>query len=81
MKWTRISPVGDRKCATATCMSSARWRGEAGNIASDYCSECRDIIDYGELMAAARAVLAFDWSDSDADAASAIERLRKVVSN
>ena len=81
MRWTRISPVGSRKCCTATCMSSARWRGEAGDVASDYCSECRDVIDHGELMAAARAVVAFDWSDSDADAVAAIDRLRRAVEN
>lgn len=49
------------------------WIGEAG--------ECRDIIDRGELIAAARAVVAFDWSDNDPDAVAAIERLRHAAKN
>ena len=81
MKWTRIVPFGDRKCATESCSNSARWRGEAGAVASDYCSGCRDIIDHGELMAAARAVVAYDVSDSDADFIAAVERLRRAVDN
>lgn len=81
MRWTRISPIGDRMCATETCDKSAKWSGEVDDVASDYCSDCRDIIDHGELMAAARAVVAFDWSDNDADAVAAIERLRREVSN
>jgi len=81
MRWTRISPVGDRKCTTATCLNSAKWRGEAGGVSSDYCSDCRDAIDHGEIMAAARAVVAFDWSDNDAGAVAAIERLRRAVNN
>lgn len=37
-------------------------------------------IDRANAMeSAARAVLAFDWSDSDADAVAAIERLRAAV--
>lgn len=81
MKWTRISPIGDRKCATATCIASARWRGETGGAASDYCSDCRDIIDHGELMAAARAVVAYDVSDNDDDFVAAVARLRRAVNN
>lgn len=81
MKWTRISPIGDRKCTSANCDAAARWRGESGGVASDYCSPCRDIIDHGELMAAARAVVAYDVSDNDADFIAAVERLRQAVDN
>lgn len=79
MRWTRISPIGDRKCCSEGCINSARWRGESGGVSSDYCSDCRDTIDHGELMAAARAVVAYDWSDNDPEPAAAIERLRRAV--
>jgi hypothetical protein len=81
MRWTRLAVRGDRRCATATCCSSASWSGEAGDVASDYCSECKDVIDQGELVVAARAVVAFDWSDNDQDAVSAIDRLRRALEN
>lgn len=32
-----------------------------------------------EVVSAARDVVAFDWSDNDADAVAAIDRLRKAV--
>jgi len=81
MNWTRIVPIGDGKCATEGCSRSARWHGAAGDVGSDYCSECRDSIDVSEIVAAARGVIWFDWSDSDADAVAAIERLRKAVAS
>jgi len=81
MRWTRISPVGDRTCCSEGCASSARWRGEAGSVSSDYCSECRDHIDHGELMDAARDVVSFDWSDNDLAPVAAVERLRRAVNN
>lgn len=79
MNWTKITPIGDRPCATESCDRSARWHGEHGGIGSDYCSECRDSIDEAAVLAAARGVLAFDWSDCDSDAVAAIDRLRRAV--
>ncbi len=81
MQWSRISPIGNLKCASENCQHSARWYGEAGGIGSSWCSTCRDAIDEAELRDAAKAVVAFDWSDSDADAVAAIERLRQAVNN
>jgi hypothetical protein len=52
---------------------------EAGGVGSGYCSECRDNIVEDELRRAALAVVAYDWSDNDADAVAAIERLRQAV--
>jgi len=37
------------------------------------------LIYVNELERAAGAVLAFDWSDNDADAVAAIDNLRRVV--
>lgn len=51
MNWTRISPIGDRKCTTANCERSARWHMESGGVGSDYCSRCRDAIDGASLEA------------------------------
>lgn len=79
MKWSRISPYGKRKCCSDGCGMSALWHGEAGGVGSDYCPTCREIIDSGDLLKAAEAVVAFDWSDNDADAVAAIERLREIV--
>lgn len=79
MEWSRLSPVGGSKCASAECSRSARWHLEAGGVGSDYCSECRELIYVNELERAAGAVLAFDWSDNDADAVAAIDNLRRVV--
>lgn len=81
MRWSRISPVGNMKCASANCLSSARWHGEAGDTGSYWCSTCRDSIDEAELRDAAKSVVSFDWSDSDTDAAAAIDRLRQAVNN
>lgn len=81
MKWTRISPRGDRPCATDGCMRSAQWHGEAGGVGSEYCSTCRDGIDDMAVRDAARGVLSFDWSDNDPDAVAAIERLRAAMRN
>lgn len=81
MKWSRISPIGDVKCTTANCGRSARWHFEAGGVGSDYCSECRDAIYAQNIEVAARAVVAFDWSDNDADAVEAIDRLRRAVNS
>jgi hypothetical protein len=78
MRWTRAH---GSHCASANCSRTARWHGTAGDVGSDYCSECRDAIDCSEIEAAAREVLAFDWSDSDSDTAAAIDRLRKAVAN
>lgn len=79
MKWTRISPFGDRQCATANCDRSASWHGEAGEVGSDYCAGCRDAVDAWNLREAALRVLKFDWSDNDADAVAAINDLRRAV--
>jgi hypothetical protein len=79
MRWSKISPIGDRICASANCSRSARWHGEAGAVGSVYCSACREAIAAAEIEAAAHAVVAFDWSDNDADAVAAIERLRRAV--
>lgn len=79
MQWYRISPYGDRKCASDACCRSARWHLTAGDVGSDYCSECRDRIDDDEVRAAASAVVEFDWSENDADAVAAIERLRNAL--
>lgn len=79
MHWTRITPRGDRMCASQGCGQLAKWHGQAGEVGSDYCSTCRDAIDDIDLRAAAAAVVAFDWSDNDADAVAAIDRLRRVV--
>jgi len=81
MRWTRISPLGDRTCVSANCSRTARWHGERGGVGSDWCSECRDAITAAEIERAARAVVAFDWSDNDADAVAAIERLREALVN
>lgn len=82
MRWTRLNPRGD-SCCSENCMRTAKWRGESngGEVASYWCSECRDAIDMAELEIAARAVVAFDWSDNDADAVAAIERLRRAGNN
>ena len=79
MQWTRISPRGNTRCASDGCPQSAKWHAEAGGVGSDYCSGCRDSIIEDELRRAAIAVVAYDWSDSDADAVAAIERLRQAV--
>lgn len=79
MEWTRLSPIGEFECASANCCSSARWHGVRGDVGSYFCSACKDSIDDLELRSAAKAVLAFDWSDNDADAVAAIERLRKAL--
>lgn len=77
--WTRLPYLGERKCATSCCTRSARWRLEAGDVASDYCSECKELIYVDELERAVAAVLKFDWSDNDADAVAAIDRLRRAI--
>lgn len=79
MHWVRITPIGDRKCATAECHRSARWTGTAGDVSSDYCAECRDSIDVMSIVNAADRVLGFDWSDCDRDAVEAVDALRQAV--
>ena len=79
MRWTRLTPIGGKKCATATCLNSARWHAESGGVGSDYCAECREMIDGAILLDAAREVVEFDWSDNDPDAVAAIDRLRTIV--
>lgn len=79
MLWTRIRPYGARSCASANCGRPALWHGEDGDVGSDYCPLCRDTIDADNLRRAAIAVVAFDWSDNDADAVAAIADLRKAV--
>lgn len=48
VQWSRISPWGDRSCTTEGCLSSARWHMVAGDIGSDYCNDCRGLIDEEE---------------------------------
>ena len=79
MQWSRISPIGARMCASENCSRSARWNMTAGDVGSDYCSQCKDEINSAEVEAAAHAVVAFDWSDNDPDAVAAFERLRRAV--
>ncbi len=78
MQWTRIIPRGD-SCATDRCLGTAKWKMESGGVGSVYCSECRDNIVEDELRRAALAVVSYDWSDNDADAVAAIERLRQAA--
>lgn len=78
MKWTRISPLfGHVKCTTDGCENSARW--QMVHVGSDYCSPCRGLIVDEELREAAKAVVEYDWSDIDADAVAAVERLRAAL--
>ena len=79
MEWTRITPIGDRKCATAECNRSARWHGVSGDVGSDYCSECRDSIAVSCIVSAADRVLGYDWSDCDSDVISAMDALEDAV--
>ena len=79
MHWSRITPIGERPCATDACIRSARWHATSGDVGSDYCYECRNSIDTIALISAVRAVIAFDWSDNDADAVESVNHLRRVV--
>lgn len=79
MDWSRITPIGDRRCATDLCTRPAKWHGEAGGVGSDYCSECRESIDVDEIVRAAKAVLEWDWSDCDDEPKRDIEKLRRAV--
>lgn len=79
MQWSRITPIGQRQCATEGCVRSAKWHGVAGDVGSDYCGECRESIDVAEVVSAARAVLRWDWSDCDDEPERDVERLRKAV--
>mgnify|MGYP000848334185 CR=1 FL=1 len=81
MRWSRITPIGNKKCATAECNRSARWHGVSGDVGSDWCAECRDSIDVMSMVEAADKVLGFDWSDCDSDAFAAIQELQRAVSN
>jgi hypothetical protein len=56
MQWSRITPIGNKRCATDGCSRSAKWHGTAGDVGSDYCGECRESIDVAEVMRAAKEV-------------------------
>jgi hypothetical protein len=81
MRWTLISSFKHFPCCTESCDRTAIWRGESGSVGSDFCPSCRDAVDLQDLRDAATAVVRFDWSDNDADAVSAIDRLRQALSN
>lgn len=78
-EWSLIHSTGRRPCATNGCGRQAKWHGDAGGIGSDFCSVCQSAILSSEIIRAARGVIAFDWTDSDAGRAAAIDRLRKAV--
>lgn len=79
MNWSRITPIGDKPCATDDCTRSARWHGVAGGVGSDYCDECRVSIDIANLLRAAQKVVYWDWSDCDDEPRRDIENLRRAV--
>lgn len=51
MKWSKIAswerPAAS-KCATQDCRNKTKWYGEAGDVGSYYCDECRSKIDAKE---------------------------------
>jgi len=49
MQWARITPFGDRQCASQNCGRSARWHFQRGDIGSDYCSTCREAIEHESI--------------------------------
>ena len=51
-RWTQL-PFDGRPyaCATSDCERQAAWRFEAGGVASDFCSDCKAVIQRGSQEA------------------------------
>lgn len=92
MRWERLPHGYIAECASVSCgHAPAKWHMESGGKGSCFCDECCRKLDPNSFETAqwrrldliedaARFVLTFDWSDNDADAVAAIDRLRAAVS-